>query len=178
MTSEFLKKYEVTRDFLEKYDVYAREFDVQERLRRRRRRKLARPTGRGMGTDKARAGAGTKPANRARGKKHGRIRAVFVIAAICLMTLLAGYVDAYGSLRSGSSGMSFSGQAAQAAEETVYKRIIVQSGDTLWGIAGEYSEPSKDIRKLVREICALNGIEPGGIYPGQAIIVPVPAHLA
>lgn len=157
MTSDFLKKYEVTYDFLEKYDMYASGFEVQERVRRRRRKR-----------------AGTSAAKKKTGNGRGNLRTVFVVAAVCLITVLAGYISAYSDLRSGA-GLSYT---AEAAEETVYKSIVVESGDTLWGIAGEYSEPSQDIRRQIREICELNGIEPGGIYPGQIIIVPVPAHLA
>ena len=55
---------------------------------------------------------------------------------------------------------------------------MVHSGDTLWGIASEYSDPAKDIRKNIKDICEINDINSGNIYPGQIIKVPVPAHLA
>ena len=160
MTSDFLKKYEATSDFLTKYDIYAGEFDVQERIRRRRR-KLAGARKKGLRAKKT-------------GIMDGRLRMTLVAAAVCFVVIVSGYIGAYGNMAPGG-GISYT---AQAAEETVYKTITIQSGDTLWGIAGEYPEPSKDIRKRIREICELNSIEPGGIYPGQVIIVPVPAHLA
>ena len=180
MTSDYLKKYEVTNDFLTKYDMYASEFDVRERIRRRRRKLAAvmkkdtvKNDGIKKGFSAKMSGDGTRAV-----KRHwimaGRLRMVLVVTAVCFLMILSGYIGAYNSMHSGA-GTSFT---AQAAEETVYKSIVIQSGDTLWGIAGEYSEPSKDIRKQIREICELNGIEPGGIYPGQMIIVPVPAHLA
>ena len=65
-----------------------------------------------------------------------------------------------------------------AAEQTVYKSITVHSGDTIWGIASKYIDPSDDIRQKVQEICTFNDIKAGSIYPGQILVIPVPAHLA
>ena len=103
-----------------------------------------------------------------------RARGPVVVMAICLIAALAGYIGAHDNAF-GGAGLSYT---AQAEEEVVYKTVTVRSGDTLWGIASEYAEPSKDIRVLIREICELNGVKAGQIYPGQLILVPIPAHLA
>ncbi|MDR3363740.1 MAG: LysM peptidoglycan-binding domain-containing protein [Clostridiales Family XIII bacterium] len=131
---------------------YIQANDVQTRIRRRRRRL-----------------AGTR-----RERTSIRMRRAAIIVSACVMTALAGYIGAQdGGIL--DTGLSYT---AQAAEETLCKNITVQSGDTIWSIASAYAEPSTDIRKSIKEICALNGIEPGKIYPGQTIKVPIPAHLA
>ena len=90
---------------------------------------------------------------------------VFILVALVryVGTQVDGYIDA------GSPSGAF------AAEEALYKKVTVHNGDTIWGIASEYNEPSKDIRISVKEICKLNDVEPGKIYPGQVLLVPVPA---
>jgi len=94
--------------------------------------------------------------------------------AVCCIAAFVGYIGIRDSALN-DTGLAY---AAQAEEEVVYKKITIHNGDTLWGIASDYVEPSKDIRKYIREICALNDVKPGKIYPGQVIIVPIPAHLA
>ena len=51
--------------------------------------------------------------------------------------------------------------------------VTVQSGDTLWSIAGEYKPDNKDMREFVYEIAANNGIKDCEIVCGQTIFVPV-----
>ncbi|MBR6350999.1 MAG: LysM peptidoglycan-binding domain-containing protein [Firmicutes bacterium] len=50
--------------------------------------------------------------------------------------------------------------------------VTVSAGDTLWEIAGDYVRPGNDIRNIVHEICILNGIRAGEIYPGQVLMIP------
>ena len=102
-----------------------------------------------------------------------RLRSPVTILLICLITGLAGYIGVQGG---GSVDLGIA-KSVHAEESVVYKNIVIQSGDTIWNIACEYAEPSKDVRKLVNEICKLNDIKAGSIYPGQVIKVPVPAHL-
>jgi len=96
-------------------------------------------------------------------------RRVMIVISICLLMVFGGYFGVRGEFTLNNG--------AYAAEETVYKTVTVYKGDTIWGIASQYSEPSKDVRKLVREICEINNVEPGKIYAGQILLVPVPAHL-
>ena len=103
----------------------------------------------------------------------GRVRGPILILSICLITGMAGYLGAHDG-NSSNSGLVFS---AHAEEQIVYQKVVIKNGDTIWSIASSYSEPSKDIRKLVREICDLNGIDSANIYPGQVIKVPVPQRL-
>jgi len=126
--------------------------DARTRLRKRRRRIAA-------------AGYGIN---------HGKPRRLMIITGMCLIVMLGGY---FGIRGDGFSDLRHS-SGAYAAEEIVYIKVTVYSGDTLWGIASAYTEPSKDVRKLVNAICELNDVRPGNIYPGQVILVPVPTRLA
>ena len=132
--------------------TYGNRYDVQTRVRRRRRKI-------------------TEIRHKCVSRK---IKSICVIVTICASMTLFGYIGAQdnGYMNSGLSSGAF------AAEETVYKKVIVYKGDTIWGIASEYTEPSKDIRKNIKVICEINNVEPGKIYPGQVLLVPVPASLA
>jgi len=132
------------------YIEFAEQDDAKARLRRRRIKRRALISDR-----KKRA-------------SH-RSRIPMIIASICMIIGLTGYIGAHdGSIS--DTGLAF---AAHAEEKLITENVVVKSGDTLWGIASAYSEPSKDIRKLVREICKINGIDQYKIYPGQVIKVPV-----
>jgi len=61
--------------------------------------------------------------------------------------------------------------AASGDRELVY--VTIASGDTLWDIAKDYSPDKKDVRRTVYEICRINDISAGEIYPGQVISVPL-----
>ena len=87
---------------------------------------------------------------------------------------MLGYISVQGN-DIADTGLAYT---AQAAEETLYEYVIIKSGDTLWGIASEYADPSRDIRKSIKDICDINDVKPGNIYPGQVIKVPIPAHKA
>ncbi len=52
--------------------------------------------------------------------------------------------------------------------EQVY---VVRSGDTVWSIA-EGVAAGADPRVVVDAIAARNGIEPGSVVPGQALVIP------
>ena len=45
----------------------------------------------------------------------------------------------------------------------------VKSGDTLWNIASEACPEGMDVREYIHEISKMNGIDDGGIRPGQTI---------
>ena len=108
-----------------------------------------------------------------REKLMAKMRSPLLITAIIGFVALMGYISVQDNYIA-DTGLAF---AAQAAEDTRYEYVIVRNGDTLWGIAGEYSDPSNDIRNNIKDICKINGIQPGKIYPGQIIIVPIPASM-
>ena len=53
-----------------------------------------------------------------------------------------------------------------------YTEIKVQAGDTLWNIAKAFGDGSKDVREVIYDICQVNGINAGDIYPGQILRIP------
>lgn len=59
--------------------------------------------------------------------------------------------------------------AATGTEPAV---VVVQSGDTLWGIAQDIA-PGVDPRSLVRQIREVNDLGNRAIVPGQSIVVPI-----
>ena len=58
-------------------------------------------------------------------------------------------------------------------EEHQYIEILVQNGDTIWDIAQEYYDGTKDIRRIIHNILDINDIEGAMIKPGDRILVPV-----
>lgn len=47
-------------------------------------------------------------------------------------------------------------------------------GETLWQIAGEYSEPGQDVREVVDELMDLNSLATSDLRAGQELLVPAP----
>lgn len=109
-----------------------------------------------------------------RGHICGRARNISIVAAFCVVMIFSLYIGAHGA----SMNITGSTSSVYAAEETVYESVVVHSGDTIWGIASKYTEPSDDIRQKIQEICEYNGVSAGNIYPGEILAIPVPAHLA
>jgi len=54
----------------------------------------------------------------------------------------------------------------------IYAQVQVESGDTLWNLAKEFGPADIDTRKIVREICSLNGVDAYSLHPGQVILIP------
>lgn len=61
------------------------------------------------------------------------------------------------------------------AEEPVYytQTITVHSGDTMWSIAGRWSDDREDVRQVIHRICKANNLKSQHVYPGQVLKVPV-----
>lgn len=81
----------------------------------------------------------------------------FMVILILLAFLAGGFV-----FKSTVSGM----------EDTQYETVVVMAGDTLWDIADEYTD-STDVRNLIQEICNVNKISSGELFPGQTLQIPV-----
>ncbi len=61
---------------------------------------------------------------------------------------------------------------ASESTEISYTEVKIHSGDTLWSLARQYGDQSKDVREVVYDICQLNNVTAGSIYPGQTIRIP------
>jgi LysM repeat protein len=68
----------------------------------------------------------------------------------------------------GTYASSNTPEAATAEEQS----IRVQSGDTLWKIAKQFSDGSQDIRYIVFLIKDRNNLQSTVIKPGQKLIIP------
>jgi len=60
--------------------------------------------------------------------------------------------------------------AGDTAVPTEPYRVV--SGDTLWDLADERTDPGEDVRSTVRLIQRVNDLNGGLIRPGQIIILP------
>ena len=67
----------------------------------------------------------------------------------------------------------FFGMESDASSMDTYREVQVSQNDTLWSIASEYCDDSKDVRTTVKEICEINDIQPEDIQAGDTIFVPV-----
>ncbi len=47
----------------------------------------------------------------------------------------------------------------------------VQDGDTLWSIAGQYSDDTQDIRDVYYRIMKENDADAGSLKPGQTLVI-------
>ncbi|ADG74466.1 Peptidoglycan-binding lysin domain protein [Cellulomonas flavigena DSM 20109] len=71
-------------------------------------------------------------------------------------------------------GAALSAQADGPVSRAVeVQRVVVASGDTLWGIAAEVAAPGEDVRDVVLRLMELNRLPSGGLQAGQTIVVPV-----
>ena len=52
------------------------------------------------------------------------------------------------------------------------RTVVVEEGDTLWGIAGEVADPG-EVREVVHRIQELNALSGSGVAVGQELAVPV-----
>lgn len=91
-----------------------------------------------------------------KGKQTRKILRLSVLFAIWL-TVMGGIF---------LSGSPVRGEISQPAV------IIVNSGDTLWGLAKTHAPRGMDVRHYLAEILQENGLANVLIYPGQEIVLP------
>ncbi len=95
-------------------------------------------------------------------KRRYRIKNKYrFITFVALMVIMASMV----------MGAVFPVSAAHE-QEANYREVKVQTGDTLWNIANVYGDGSRDVREIIYEICEINNVNAGSIYPGQVLKVP------
>ena len=65
-----------------------------------------------------------------------------------------------------------SGSMSEASKSPAPQVVVVQAGETLWGIAREVA-PGSDPRGVVRQIRQMNDLGTTPVVPGQSIVVPI-----
>lgn len=50
--------------------------------------------------------------------------------------------------------------------------VTVQSGDTLWDLAGKYGPENADIREVIYNISKINNVNASTLRPGMEISIP------
>lgn len=71
--------------------------------------------------------------------------------------------------------LALSGQSTasgESGEDVRTERIVVQPGDTLWTIAGQYADGG-DVRETIDELEQLNALDTAMLRAGQELFVPV-----
>jgi len=66
---------------------------------------------------------------------------------------------------------STSAATDDAGEPVPTRTVVVEEGDTLWGIAASVAEPG-ETRAMVHHLQRLNALPGAGVYVGQRIAVP------
>lgn len=100
-------------------------------------------------------------------RKKYRIKSKFRFT-IFIAVLVVGAAFVSGTLLGFNDASSLSEEPAEPA----YITVEVCDGDTLWRLADEYGPRSADRRQVVYEICKVNNVDSGKIYPGQSLLIP------
>ncbi len=66
-----------------------------------------------------------------------------------------------------------SAQAGAPAGGVEVTRHVVESGETLWRLAGTVADPREDLRDVVQEIERLNDLDGAGLRAGEVLLLPV-----
>lgn len=63
--------------------------------------------------------------------------------------------------------------AKSNSEEAEYIDYTITKGETLWGIAKEYTPDNKDIRQTIYEIKQINNMQTSNVYENQTIKIKI-----
>lgn len=72
----------------------------------------------------------------------------------------------------GTAFLLLSAKVAASTPEASPHSYRVESGDTLWEIAGELASPEEDIRNVIESIKELNRLQTSSIRQGQVLLLP------
>lgn len=111
----------------------------------------------------------SEKANISLSKREERVRiqkiliGAAVIIIISLIILLGTHISAFAGLQ----------EASPQPQDKHYASIEIQSGDTLWGIAGKFTQGSDvAVTDYIDEVCRLNHLSDSEIHCGKYLIVP------
>ena len=98
-------------------------------------------------------------------KKHTVIKSKgrFVTFVVFMAVMLAGLM---------TFGLNMT-SSVDAIEDSNFKTIEVEYGDTLWDIAAINKSEDTDIREAVYAICKENDISASDLKPGMEILIPI-----
>jgi nucleoid-associated protein YgaU len=72
-----------------------------------------------------------------------------------------------------AAGLVVVGGVAYAGSPNTNTRVVVQAGDTLWGIAAAHY-PGSNIEESISEIETTNHLNDASIKPGETLTLPAP----
>lgn len=97
-------------------------------------------------------------------RKTGRGKDILVAVILFVMAVV---------LIGGSMSSSAKGRGERGESYKYYTSVVIEQGDTLWGIASEYVTPEySGVEEYIREVRALNHMEGDCIRAGQYLLVP------
>jgi nucleoid-associated protein YgaU len=127
-----------------------------------RRPVAPRPEARVAGPD-ARARVGARPlpgrSQRTRLRLTRRARRLAVVMALASGVAVGSWLGPL--VAGGGDGLRLAGESS----------VVVQPGDTLWSIASAV-DGGGDVRAVIDEIQALNGLRGAALVPGQTLVLP------
>jgi nucleoid-associated protein YgaU len=85
-----------------------------------------------------------------------RLLVVLMLAGVVAIAAAAGTL-----LDGGAGGLHLAGKGS----------VVVESGDTLWSIAASVAD-GDDVRDVVAQMRALNGLDSADLVPGQVLQLP------
>lgn len=65
------------------------------------------------------------------------------------------------------------GESSQGTAGLVPGSVVVQRGDTLWGLAVRFAPTTEDPRAWIESLRALNHLNGSVILPGQRLVLPI-----
>lgn len=70
------------------------------------------------------------------------------------------------------ASLAFAANVQGADTAASYRTVVVEQGDTLWDIAGQYNN-GHDLRSYIAEVRKLNNMKDSAIYAGDVLKMPV-----
>ncbi|HEY0261311.1 MAG TPA: LysM peptidoglycan-binding domain-containing protein [Lacisediminihabitans sp.] len=128
-----------------------------------------RSAGRPRSASQTRSAAQARSAARGASATHGGVRLRLTRRGRVVLTTLAALplvIAAFAFALNGGGAT-----ATDHAGSTTFEHVTVQSGQTLWQLAGEIA-PSADPRDVITAIVQLNNLGSGDVQAGEQLAIP------